>query len=261
MLTVLSPAKKLDWSAPPIAVETGTPAFQQDAVTLAETARRLGPDGLKALMHISDKLAALNQERFEAFAPAPPPDATRPAIFAFNGDTYTGLEARTLDADALDFASRHLRILSGLYGVLRPFDAMQAYRLEMGSRLKTARGAALYDYWGDRIAQALNDAGREAGTEVLINCASQEYFGAVDRAALRLRVITPVFLDQVGEDKPKVISFHAKKARGAMARFILERRLTEPDAITEFGTGGYCHAPELSTPDAPAFLRQHPARN
>ncbi|NBB98947.1 MAG: peroxide stress protein YaaA, partial [Alphaproteobacteria bacterium] len=174
MLVILSPAKKLDWTARPDA--TTRPDFQADAVRLADVARGLGAPGLKKLMHISDKLAELNMERFENFAPDPDEDATRPAIHAFAGDTYTGLDARTLDPDALDWATGHLRILSGLYGLLRPFDAMQPYRLEMGSRLATERGKSLYDYWGDRISCALNDVAAAAGTDVIVNCASQEYF-------------------------------------------------------------------------------------
>ncbi|MCC1481911.1 peroxide stress protein YaaA [Roseibaca sp. Y0-43] len=254
MLVILSPAKKLDWTARPDA--TTRPDFQADAVALADVAKDLGAPGLKKLMHISDKLADLNLERFENFAADPEPEATRPAIHAFAGDTYTGLDARSLDADALDWAKGHLRILSGLYGLLRPFDAMQPYRLEMGSRLATERGKSLYDYWGDRISMALNDAAKDAGAEVIVNCASQEYFGAVDLGALRPRVITPQFLDSKDGAEPKVISFYAKKARGAMARFILERRLTDPAELREFDTGGYAYDPEQSTPDRPVFLRE-----
>ncbi len=255
MLVILSPAKKLDWSAH-ASRPLSRPDFQKDAAYLARRARGLGPEGLQRLMKISDKLATLNHDRFKQFAADPAPDTTRPAIHAFAGDTYTGLDAAGLDTDALDWAEGHLRILSGLYGVLRPFDAMQPYRLEMGSRLETKRGKSLYDYWGKRVAQALDRAATAAGTAVIVNCASQEYFGAVDRAALKTRVITPVFLDARDGAEPKVISFHAKKARGAMARFILEHRLEHPEALHDFDTGGYHHAPELSTPDAPAFLRE-----
>ncbi len=256
MLVLLSPAKKLDWSPKGAPIPMTAPDFQQDAVVLAEHARTVGADGLKRLMKISDKLAQLNLERFENFAAAPAPEATRPAIFAFNGDTYTGLHASSLDPDALAWAAGHLRILSGLYGLLRPFDAMQPYRLEMGSRLKTERGAALYDYWGSRISTALNAAAQAAGTDIIVNCASQEYFGAVDRAYLQPRVISPVFKDQRDGEDPKIVSFFAKKARGAMARFILEGRLTDPDALKDFDTAGYRYMPALSTPEAPVFLRQ-----
>ena len=256
MLVLLSPAKKLDWTPRGAPVAMTDPDFQRDAVALAAEARKIGAEGLKRLMKISDKLAQLNLERFENFADEPAPEATRPAVFAFNGDTYTGLDAQSLDPDALAWADGHLRILSGLYGLLRPFDAMQPYRLEMGSRLKTERGAALYDYWGSQISEALNDAAQAAGADVIVNCASQEYFGAVDRAHLRPRVISPVFKDQRDGEEPKIVSFFAKKARGAMARFILERRLTDPEALQEFDTAGYEYMPALSTPDAPVFLRQ-----
>jgi uncharacterized protein len=255
MLVLLSPAKKLDWTPRGVQKPLKTPAFQQDAVLLAEEARRIGAAGLKKLMKISDALAQLNMDRFTQFQPVPDGEATRPAIHAFNGDTYTGLDARSLDADALDWAERHLRILSGLYGLLRPFDAMQPYRLEMGSRLRTARGASLYDYWGSRISESINAAATEADTQIIVNCASQEYFGAVDLGALNPRVISPVFKDQREGEDAKIVSFYAKKARGAMARFMLENRLTDPDALQEFDTAGYRYAPEMSQPDTPVFLR------
>lgn len=254
MLVILSPAKKLDWS--PLPDATTRPDFQADAVALAEVAKGLGAPGLKKLMHISDKLAELNLERFENFAAEPEPEATRPAIHAFAGDTYTGLDARSLDPDALNWAKGHLRILSGLYGLLRPFDAMQPYRLEMGSRLATKRGKSLYDYWGNRISKALSDAAEDVGAEVIVNCASQEYFGAVDLGALRPRVVTPQFLDSKDGSDPKVISFFAKKARGAMARYILERRLTDPAELRSFDTGGYIYDPVQSSADRPVFLRE-----
>ncbi len=256
MLVVLSPAKKLDWSPRGAPRALTEPEFQHDATYLAQEARKIGAGGLKKLMKISDKLATLNLERFEKFRPEPAAEATRPAMHAFAGDTYTGLDATSLDADALDWAEGHLRILSGLYGLLRPFDAMQPYRLEMGSRLATAQGKSLYDYWGTRLAEALDQAAGEVGAQVVVNCASQEYFGAVARDTLRTRVITPVFKEIRDGAEPKVISFFAKKARGAMARFILEHRLTEPEALQAFDTGGYRYTPELSEPDTPVFLRE-----
>ena len=252
MIVVISPAKRLDWAE--VTAAPTRPAFGAEAVELAGVARGLGAPGLERLMKLSPTLARLNAERFAEFAEEPGAEAVRPAAFAFAGDTYAGLEARTLPEDALRWAQARLRILSGLYGVLRPMDAIQPYRLEMGTRLETDRGRDLYAFWGDRIAQALNATGAKAGCDWLLNCASQEYFGAVDRDALRLRVVTPVFL----EDRPggpKVISFSAKKARGAMARFVMEERITDPADITGFGAGGYAHAPDLSEPDRPAFLR------
>jgi len=208
-------------------------------------------------MDISDDLARLNRDRFRAFAAEPAPEATKPAALAFNGDTYQGLEAKTLSADDLAWAQDHLRILSGLYGLLRPLDAIQPYRLEMGSKLKTRRGKSLYDYWGDTIANALNEQATAQGTDTLINCASQEYFGAADRKALKLRVSTPTFME-LKDGKPRIVSFFAKRARGAMARFIIENRLTEADAIKDFPSGDYAFDPDLSEGDKWVFLRDYP---
>ncbi|MEP3329980.1 peroxide stress protein YaaA [Sedimentitalea sp.] len=254
MLIVISPAKRLDWAERDIAATT--PAFQEDAIRLARTARNLTLGDLQKLMSLSPDLARLNRDRYRDFSNAPDAELTRPAALAFAGDTYQGLEAASLDADELAWAQDHLRILSGLYGVLRPLDAIQPYRLEMGSRLKTRRGKSLYEYWRDKLSKALNVQAEQVGTEVLVNCASQEYFGAVDPKALTPRVITPVFM----EDKsgtPKIVSFFAKKARGAMARYVVQNRLTEPDALIEFDSGGYQYQPDLSEPDRPVFLRPY----
>lgn len=255
MLTVISPAKSLDMT--PVSVEATDPIWQEDALRLAKTARNLPLKGLKDLMDISDDLARLNRDRFRDFAEAPEPEATRPAAFVFAGDTYQGLEARTLDPDDLAWAQDHLRILSGLYGLLRPLDAIQPYRLEMGSRLKTRRGKSLYEYWGDQIAKALNAQADELGADTLVNCASEEYFRAADRKALKLRVVTPVFME-LKDDKPRIVSFFAKRARGAMARYITENRLTDPDDIRGFATGGYAFDPDLSEGDKVVFVRDYP---
>jgi len=255
VLTVISPAKSLDMT--PVSVDATDPIWQDDAVRLARTARNLPLKELKSLMDISDDLARLNRDRFRAFAETPEPEATRPAAFVFAGDTYQGLEARTLDPDDLAWAQDHLRILSGLYGLLRPLDAIQPYRLEMGSRLKTRRGGSLYEYWGDQIARALNAQAEAVGTDTLVNCASEEYFRAADRKALKLRVVTPVFME-VKDDKPRIVSFFAKRARGAMARYITENRLTDADAIRGFSTGGYRFDPDLSEGDRVVFARDYP---
>ena len=250
MLTVISPAKRLDWAARD--VDVTQPRFTQDAEALAEVAKTLSVGDLEKLMDISKDLATLNHDRFQRFADDKAD--MRPAALAFAGDTYAGLEAKTLSPDDLRFAQDRLRILSGLYGVLRPMDAIQQYRLEMGSRLKNPRGKSLYDYWGTQISEALNSDAAGLDADTLINCASIEYFSAVQPDALKLRIITPVFL----EDKPngpKIVSFYAKKARGAMARFIIENRLTDPANITEFDVGGYRYAPDLSEEGKPAFLR------
>ncbi|QFU10012.1 hypothetical protein PARPLA_00425 [Rhodobacteraceae bacterium THAF1] len=253
MLIAISPAKRLNWDT--VNVPTTEPRLQDQADILAGHARQLSLGDLKSLMGLSDDLAKLNRDRFRDMA-----DGTdrRPAAWAFAGDTYQGLEMPTLDEAAQAFADDHLRILSGLYGVLRPRDGIEAYRLEMGSKLKTRRGKSLYDFWGDRLSQVLNDDAAAAGTHVLLNCASQEYFGAVDAKALNLQVITPRFLDEKN-GQAKVISFHAKRARGAMARFVCEHRITDPAALMDFDTAGYAYAPDLSEPDAPAFFRSEAA--
>jgi len=258
MLVVVSPAKKLDWSDRKVAMTE--PDMLDAAADLVETARGLKVEDLKSLMHLSDSLAKLNRDRFASYQEQPDQDALRPAALAFAGDTYQGLEAASLDADEMAFAQEHLRILSGLYGVLRPLDGIQPYRLEMGSRLKTARGKNLYDYWGTRLSDALNTQAEQTGSTALINCASQEYFGAVDQKALKLDVITPQFMEDKGDGKgPKIVSFYAKKARGAMARFVIQNRLNEPEAIRDFDTGGYAWQAETSTPERPVFVRPYPA--
>jgi len=252
MLTVISPAKALDMTRTGVAPTQ--PAFRADAARLARTMRNQTLARLRDLMDLSDDLARLNRDRYRVFADSPEPEATRPAALAFDGDTYKGLDARTLEPEDLDWAQQHLAILSGLYGLLRPLDAIQPYRLEMGSRLKTRRGASLYDYWGDTIAKALNGMAKSAGTDTLVNCASAEYFRAADRPALSLRLVTPVFM-QTDRGAPRIVSFHAKRARGAMARFIVENRLTDPGELTRFDIGGYAYSPDDSTPDRPVFLR------
>mgnify|MGYP000135584082 CR=1 FL=1 len=258
MLVAISPAKKLDWSKRTL--ETTAPDFQANATSLAHTARELTVEKLKSLMHLSDALATLNADRFAAFQETPSNDVTRPALFAFAGDTYQGLDAASLDPDEIRWAQGHLRILSGLYGVLRPLDAIQAYRLEMGSKLITTRGKNLYEYWGSSLAEHLNSDAAATGSDTLVNCASQEYFGAVDTGALNIRVVSPVFMEDKSDGKPpKIISFHAKKARGAMARYIVQNRLKDATDIQNFDTGGYEYRPELSSPDKPVFIRVHSA--
>ncbi|MEM9426834.1 MAG: peroxide stress protein YaaA [Pseudomonadota bacterium] len=236
MLVVVSPAKRLDWAARDVA--TTEPVFQAEASRLAGHARQLTLGKLKALMDLSDDLARLNRDRFRAFADIPNAEETRPALFAFAGDTFQGFDATSLDTDSLEWAQDHMRILSGLYGLLRPLDAIQPYRLEMGSRLKTRRGSSLYEFWGDTLAKTLNTQANETGSDTLINCASQEYFGAVDQKALNLTVVTPQFYE-LKNGAPKIVSFFAKKARGAMARFIVENRIDRVDGLKDFDLGGY----------------------
>ena len=255
MLVVISPAKSLDME--PVSVDVTTPDYLDDAMRLTKTARNLTLGQLKDLMSISDDLARLNRDRFKAFEAEPDAHQTKAAAFIFNGDTYQGLEAKTLDQDTLAWAQDHLRILSGLYGLLRPLDAIQPYRLEMGSRLKTRRGKSLYDYWGDTLAKGLNVQAAQVGTDTLINCASQEYFGAADRKALKLNVITPQFLE-VKDGRAKIVSFFAKRARGAMARYVVENALTSPDDIKGFNVGGYAYDKDASTSEKPVFMRDYP---
>lgn len=256
MLTVISPAKRLDLTPVDMTMAT-EPAYQKDAHTLAKVARKLSSTDLQKLMSISEPLAKLNVERFKAFSAAPSEDMVKPAALAFDGDTYQGLEAKTLDAADMAFAQRRLRILSGLYGLLRPMDRIQPYRLEMGSRLATRRGETLYAFWGNKIAKSLNADAEEEGAKFLLNCASQEYLGSVDRKALKLDVIEPVFLERK-DGREKVVSFYAKKARGAMARFVIESRVESLDALQDFSTGGYAYQPETSDAHRPVFVRDYP---
>ncbi len=235
MLTVISPAKRLNDTPHDAQIVPTLPDFATDAARLAKIARGLSVDALGKLMDISTNLAKLNHDRFKAFSSK---TSGQPAAFMFDGDTYAGLEARTMEADTLRWAQDHLRILSGLYGLLRPLDAIQPYRLEMGSRLANPKGRDLYAYWGNKIAKALNGAAAEVGAQTLVNCASTEYFSAVDRKALKLQVITPVFLEERGGES-KIVSFWAKKARGAMARFICQHHLSDPADLRGFDLGGY----------------------
>lgn len=245
MLTVISPAKRLNET--PVDQPMTEPVFTRESKALLKQARHLTAQDLAELMDISPALAALNQSRFANRAPG-----LFPAGFMFDGDTYAGLEMRQMSADSLRWAQSHLRILSGLYGLLRPLDAIQPYRLEMGSRLATDRGQDLYAFWGDRIGKNLMQQAAELGAQCLINCASVEYFGAV--RGLSLRVITPTFLEEK-DGSHKIISFWAKKARGSMARFICDGHLTNPDDLRGFDLGGYRFNAALSAPDRPVFTR------
>ena len=234
MIALLSPAKTLDYERPvPIDAATTPPRLAAEAESLARSAANLTQKKLAALMHISPKLAKLNADRFAGFADA----AERPAVFAFAGDVYSGFEARSLDAPALAFAQDHVRILSGLYGLLRPFDAMRPYRLEMGTRWAPRR-KSLYDYWGDRIAALVRDDVTAEGSGVVLNLASQEYFAAVAGKLTGVRVIDVDFREP-GPDGPRFVSFNAKRARGMMARWLCEHRITDVFAMQGFDSDGY----------------------
>ena len=246
MIAVLSPAKTLDYGTPHLAVEASRPRFAGEAATLAKAASRLTQAKLRALMHISPALAKLNADRFRGFADAP----ERPALFAFAGDVYTGLDANSLDAQQVDFAQDHVRMLSGLYGLLRPLDAMRPYRLEMGTRWAPRR-SALTDWWGTKIADRLAADVAAEGSGVVLNLASQEYWAAVEgRLPPGVRVVAVDF-----RDDGRFVSFHAKKARGMMARWLVEHRVDAIDAMRDFDAAGYRFLAGASTPDRWQFVR------
>ena len=257
MLTVISPAKRLDETPRdlPAGLEPTEPDFAADAAKLARIAKGLSVEELRALMDISEPLARLNRDRFRAFKAKPTPDAVKPAAFCFDGDTYAGLEAKTLDTDALRWGQGHLRILSGLYGLLRPLDLIQPYRLEMGTSLKNPKGANLYKFWGPQIAQYLNERLTKDKSPVIINLASQEYFKSVDRKALQARVVECVFEDYKG-GKYKVISFNAKRARGLMARWAILNKANKPEDLLAFDSEGYAFDKAASEPDRLVFRRK-----
>ena len=249
MIALLSPAKTLDYDSALPPIEPTRPQFESEAQTLAKAAAHLSQKRLSELMSISPKLAKLNADRFATFADSP----ERPALFAFAGDVYTGLEAATLDAPALDFAQDHVRLLSGLYGLLRPFDAMRPYRLEMGTRWAPRR-KSLYDRWGDSISAAVRDTVAEEGSGVVLNLASQEYFHAVADKLEDVRVIDVDFREP-GPDGPRFVSFHAKKARGMVARWLCEHRITDIEAMKGFDSDGYRYDADESTADRWRFTR------
>ncbi|PZO05167.1 MAG: peroxide stress protein YaaA [Alphaproteobacteria bacterium] len=253
MLIVLSPAKRLDFTEADPALPASARRFVEDTASLATTTKRQTRADLRSLMSISDKLAELNQARFKAFDPEDV-DSGVQAAFAFAGDVYEGLRARELDARGLAFAQAHIRILSGFYGLLRPLDRIQPYRLEMGTRLKTRRGGSLYDFWGDRISQCLNADAEGHADHSLINLASQEYFGAVDAKALKLPVVTPHFREQK-DGESRIISFFAKKARGSMARFVIDERIETPEDLKAFDRDGYRFDKATSTDTDWIFIR------
>ena len=253
MLIVLSPAKRLDFTAPPADLPATQPRLGDDTATLLKTARRQTQAELRRLMGISDDLARLNQARFKAFDPEAT-DIGVQAALAFAGDVYQGLDARGLSPADLDWAQDRLRILSGLYGLLRPLDRIQPYRLEMGVRLKTRRGAGLYDFWGDRISKQLNADAEGQAEPVLINLASQEYFGAVDARALKIPVVTCHFRE-TKDGETRIVSFFAKRARGAMARWIIENRIERSRDLKGFDRDGYAFIPAASTDTDWVFTR------
>lgn len=254
MLTVLSPAKTLDYETAPITQSATLPRFMDQSALLVEDARGLNPDDIRALMGVSEQIAHLNHERFMNWQSESTSDNAKQAVLAFKGDVYTGLQAETLSEYDLDFAQTRLRILSGLYGLLRPLDLMQPYRLEMGLKFTNQRGRNLYEFWGEQLTDTLNADLVSAKTEVLINLASNEYFKAVKPKLLNADIITPQFKD-LKNGQYKMISFFAKKARGLMARYIIDNRITEPEALKSFSEAGYYYSDEQSQGDQWVFLR------
>lgn len=253
MLILLSPAKALDLESRLPELPTTEPVFQSQADQLAEQLRGYSVTELARLGRISDELAALNAARWAEFGDAA---ARRPAVLAFNGEAYQGLAAQTFQHSDFEWAQRVLRILSGLYGVLRPLDLISPYRLEMGTRLPNARGKNLYQWWGDQVTEQLaTDLGAAAGERVLVNLASAEYFAAVDPAGLDANLISPRFEDTTAAGRRKVISFHAKRARGMMASWLIRHRIEEAARLVEFSDGGYRYDAASSTQGVPVFVR------
>ncbi|APG63418.1 hypothetical protein LPB140_00425 [Sphingorhabdus lutea] len=257
MLTLLSPAKKLNFSPVERAIEISQPQLQSDMRAIAAVAKQQSAADLKKLMHISDKLAELNEERFKVFNLDGKGNDVKPAGLVFDGDVYWGLDAKSMNDDALSYAQNHLRILSGLYGILRPMDVIQAYRLEMGTKMANPRGANLYDFWGDIIAKNLNDALASHDEQVIVNLASNEYFKAVDQNSLKARVIGANFLN-IKDGEARALMYHVKFARGLMARWIMENRVDRADGLKDFNAEGYRIDVKLSTPDMLVFSRKQP---
>ena len=255
MLVVISPAKNLDYDTPAVTNTFTQPEMLDDSQTLITQCQTLTPAKIGSLMKISDKLAGLNADRYASWQTPFDINNAKQALLAFNGDVYTGLDASSFSQDDFDYAQRHLRILSGLYGVLRPLDLMQAYRLEMGTNLDVGESKNLYQFWDDRISNKLNEAISIQGDNVLVNLASNEYFKAVKPKTLNAKIYTPVFQD-CKNGQYKVISFYAKKARGMMARYILQKQLTEVSQLQKFDTAGYRFSSQKSKGNELVFTRE-----
>lgn len=260
MLTLLSPAKSLDYESPLLIARSSQPRLKADTATLVDQLKGLSSSEVGKLMSISDKLAMLNHERFQNFAPSFTKKNSRQAILAFVGDVYQGMTLADWSADDFATAQNKVRILSGLYGVLRPLDRIQPYRLEMGTAFKNARGKNLYQFWGDTITDLLNKDLKTSKSEFVVNLASNEYFSAVNSSKLNGRLISPVFKDEKN-GAYKIISFYAKKARGMMADFVVKNDLKQASELRKFTTGGYVYDVDSSTDAKPVFLRSEAAIN
>jgi cytoplasmic iron level regulating protein YaaA (DUF328/UPF0246 family) len=255
MLFLLSPAKSLDYDTPASVKAVASPLFADRSAELIDTLKARSTDEIAALMNLSPALADLNVARYAAWSPRFTKHNSKPAVYAFNGDVYEGLDAASLGEDDITWAQDHVAILSGLYGVLRPLDPLQPYRLEMGTTLPTAHGRNLYDFWGDTLAEHLNARLAADATPVIVNLASQEYFRAVDRPALKPRVIHCAFEDWKG-GRYKIISFYAKRARGLMARYAIRHRIATPQGLESFDLDGYAFDRAASEPDHLVFRRR-----
>ncbi|MFA7558764.1 MAG: peroxide stress protein YaaA [Hydrogenophaga sp.] len=255
MLFLISPAKALDYDTPPHVKTHTQPLFVPQAQELIGVLREKSPQEIAALMKLSDPLAGLNVARYQAWSPTFTARNAKQAVLAFDGDVYGGLDAKSMDAEDLNWLQKHLCILSGLYGVLRPLDWMQPYRLEMGTRLATAKGSNLYQFWGATIANYLDERAQAGKDGVIINLASEEYFKSVDRKALKTPVITCVFEERKG-DGYKVVSFLAKRARGLMVRYAASIRATRVEQLEGFDLEGYRYVPAASAPDRLVFRRE-----
>ena len=249
MIVVVSPAKKLNMNLIK-GLKVSEPYFKENVDELVNVVRNLNLKELENLMGISSSLAELNKKRFNEFGN----QQKKAAAFAFAGDTYKGLSVEKLEKDDLDFAQKHLRILSGLYGLLRPLDEIEPYRLEMGSKLKGKHGSSLYEYWGNKISENLNQHAKKIGSKILVNCASNEYFNVINNNNLLLKVITPIFKERKNGNE-KIISFYAKNARGAMARFIIQNRLQREEDLKNFDIDGYNYNAEKSSEGKLVFIR------
>lgn len=257
MLAVISPAKKLNLDPVDVELKPTQPRLLDDAAILAQQAKQLSAADLESLMGISAKLAKLNFERFQSFSLPFTSENAKPAALTFNGDTYVGLDAPTLTTADLVYAQEHVGILSGLYGLLLPMDLMQPYRLEMGTSFNNPRGANLYRFWGDSVTEELNGITAQHADRTLVNLASNEYFKAVNTKKLSGPLVTPVFKEEK-EGKSRVISFMAKRARGMMARYLIEERIETPTGLKRFSTGGYRFQPSESDESRFVFSRPQP---
>ncbi len=254
MLIVLSPAKSLDYKTPAKVKTPTLPEFVTESAKLIADLKKLAPQEVAELMGLSDQLATLNVGRYRDWSKKFTEENSKPAIYAFDGDVYDGFDVKSLSPKVVEFAQDHIRILSGLYGALRPLDLMQPYRLEMGTAFKNARGKDLYAFWGERVTESLKKILERQKRPVLLNLASEEYFKVLQPKKLDCPVIAPVFQDEK-DGKYKIISFYAKRARGLMARYVVENRITEPADLKGFNLDGYKYSPSESTPEKPVFRR------